>query len=415
MTFFRTRTRTRTRKRIPAIAVLLIVAALAPCGAGARSLRVPDAFTPVVAGFVGDDTAPVKGTDGRWHVVYELWLTNARPAPATIERIEVLDYDNQDRVVAVFEGAALVAAMRDLAMRAVTDAALAANASKLVFVELAFDAKQSVPDAVVHRLSGSGAASPAAREPAPIRYLAAPWDLSERTPLALGPPLAGDGWVVMNGCCTLRGAHRGAVLPVDGELRDAQRFAIDWLRVDAQGKIVSGDPARVESYLAYDQPVLAVAEATVTEVLDELDDQVPGELPDPATITVENVDGNHVILDLGGGLYAFYAHLKKGSVRVKKGERVRLGQELGRLGNTGNTSAPHLHLHVMTTPSALAGDGVPYVFKAFTLAGMLDAEQWYAADSKLDDAYRIVPGDGRGPRRDELPLDLRIVGFPPGP
>jgi hypothetical protein len=245
-----------------------------------------------------------------------------------------------------------------------------------------------------------------------MRYLAAPWDLSERTPVALGPPLAGDNWVVMNGCCSLRGAHRGAVLPVDGELRDAQRFAIDWMRIDAQGKLVNGDPARVENYVAYGQPVLAVADATVTEVLDELDDQVPGSLPDPATITVQNVDGNHVILDIGGGLYVFYAHLRKGSVRVKPGDRVRLGQELGRLGNTGNTSAPHLHLHVMTTPSALAGDGVPYVFQAFTLAGMLDADQWYAADSTLDDAYRIVTGDGRGPRRDELPLDLRIVGFP---
>jgi hypothetical protein len=398
-----------------AVASLLLVAALAPRGAQARSLALPDAFTPVLAGFVGDDTAPVKGTDGRWHVVYELWLTNAGPVPAAVERIEVLDYDRQDRVLVTLEGAALVSAMRDLTMRPVSDASLAANASKVVFVELAFDAKGSVPDAVVHRLSGSGAGSPAAREPVPIRYLAAPWDLSERTPVALGPPLAGDGWVVMNGCCSLRGAHRGAILPVDGELRDAQRFAIDWLRIDAQGKIVAGDPARVESYLGYGQPVLAVANATVTEVLDELDDQVPGSLPDPATITVQNIDGNHVILDIGGGLYVFYAHLKRGSVRVKKGDRVRPGQELGRLGNTGNTSAPHLHLHVMTTPSALASDGVPYVFKAFTLAGMLDADQWYSADSKLDDAYRIVSGDGSGARRDELPLDLRIVGFPAAP
>lgn len=403
------------RSHIPAGTVLFLLTVLAPSGAEARSLSVPDAFTAVLAGFVGDDTGPVKGTDGRWHIVYELWLTNARPVPAALERIEVLDYDRQDRVLATLEGAALVAAMRDLAMHPVSDASLAANASKLVFVELAFDAKDRVPDAVVHRLSGNGAASPAAREPAPIRYLAAPWDLSERTPVALGPPLAGGGWVVMNGCCSLRGAHRGAVLPVDGELRDAQRFAIDWLRLDAQGKIVTGDPTRVENHLAYDQPVLAVADANVTEVLDELDDQVPGSLPDPATITVQNVEGNHVILDIGGGLYVFYAHLKKGSVRVRKGDRVRLGQELGRLGNTGNTSAPHLHLHVMTTPSALAGDGVPYVFKAFTLAGMLDTDQWYAADSKLDDAYRIVTGDGHGPRRDELPLDLRIVGFPTAP
>ena len=124
------------------------------------------------------------------------------------------------------------------------------------------------------------------------------------------------------------------------------------------------------------------------------------------------IDDRTVIFELGKGLYAFYAHLKKGSVRVKVGDRVRAGQQLAHLGNTGNTSAPHLHLHIMSTRSALGGDGLPYVFRSFTLAGMLDPEQWYDPDSKLDAAYRIVPGDGRGPRRDELPLDLRIVGFP---
>jgi hypothetical protein len=399
-----------------AVAWFVLVVIIVPRSAdAARSLSVPDAFTPVLVGFVGDDTWPVKGTDGRWHVVYELWLTNARPVPASIERIEVLDYDRQTRVLATLEGEALVAALRDLAMRPVADAALAGDTSKLVFVELAFDSATAVPDAIVHRLTGTGAGSPAAHGPVPIRYLAAPWDISDRTAVVLGSPLAGDSWVAINGCCSLRGAHRGAVLPIDGELRDAQRFAIDWMRLDAQGRLVVGDPAQVANYLAYDQPVLAVADATVAEAFDGLDDQVPGALPDPATITVDNIDGNHVILDVGGGHWVFYAHLKKGSLRVKRGDRVRAGQELARLGNTGNTSAPHLHLHVMTTPSALAGDGIPYVFAAFTLAGMLDAERWYAPDSKIDEPYRILPGDGRGPRRDELPLDLRIVDFPAAP
>ncbi|MGH7787969.1 MAG: M23 family metallopeptidase [Candidatus Binatia bacterium] len=391
----------------------LFCAAALPSAAPARTLRVPDAFTPVLVDFVGDRTEPVLGSDGRWHVVYELWLTNARPVPATIERIEVLDYDHQDRVLAALDGAALQAAMRDLASRPVDDATLAPDASKLILVELAFDRRADTPDAIVHRLTGRGGINPAAREPAAMRYLAAPWDLSEGTPPAIGAPLFGDGWVAINGCCSARGAHRAAIMPISGRLRDAQRFAIDWMRVDKQGRLVTGDPARVESYLSYDQPVIAVADATVVEVEDGLDDQAPGTLPDPATITIANVDGNHVILDLGNGFYVFYAHLKKGSLRVAKGDRVRRGQELGRLGNTGNTSAPHLHLHVMNAPSAIGADGVPYVFDRFTLVGQLDAEQWYAADSGFGDTYRILPGDGVGPRQHELPLDLRIVNFPP--
>ncbi len=315
-------------------------------------------------------------------------------------------------MLAALEGDALRAALHELSARPSSDASLAPNASKLAYVELLFDAQSAVPDAIVHRLLGKGASNPASTEPARIDYLVAPWDLTERKIPSLGPPLAGEGFVAANGCCSARGAHRGAILPVNGELRDAQRYAIDWMRIDAQGRLLAGDPARVESYFVYDQPVLAVADATVVDVLDGLDDQVPGKLPDPATITIENVDGNHVILDLGEGTYAFYAHLKKGSVRVKLGDRVKRGAELGRVGNTGNTSAPHLHLHVMTAPSALAADGIPYVFGTFGLAGHMDADQWYAPDSQLDTAYRILPNAGLGPREAELPLDLDIVDFP---
>jgi hypothetical protein len=379
----------------------------------ARTLTVPTAFTPVVAGFIGDETAPVEGTDGRWHVVYELWLTNARPVPATIERVDVLDYDHQERVVATLAGDALKSALHTLSARPAEDASLAPSMSKLVFVELAFATRADVPAAIVHRLTGTGGAGPAATTPAAISYLLAPWDLTQLTPPVLGAPLEGSGWVAVNGCCGNRGAHRGAVLPVDGKLRDAQRFAIDWMRIGADGRFVLGDPDAVTSFLGYDQRVLAVASGTVTEVLDELDDQKPGALPDPSTITVQNVDGNHVILEIAPGTYAFYAHLKRGSVRVEVGDRVVPGQELGRLGNTGNSSAPHLHLHVMSTSSALAGDGLPYVFSRFVLGGSVDAAQWYAPEGGLGTTYRILPtADATGAaRRDQLPLDLQIVTF----
>ena len=77
--------------------------------------------------------------------MYELLLTNARPVPASIERIEVLDYDRQARVLASLEGESLVAAMRNLAMQPVADASIAPDASKLVFVELAFDHAGTLP------------------------------------------------------------------------------------------------------------------------------------------------------------------------------------------------------------------------------------------------------------------------------
>ena len=173
-------------------------------------------------------------------------------------------------------------------------------------------------------------------------YVVAPIEVSAGVP-TIGPPLAGTGWVALNGCCEPMGVHRGTGLPVNGKIYFAQRFAIDWMKLDDAGRMVNGDASKVENYVDYGAEVLAVADGTVVETLNTLDEQVPGKLPDPATITLENVDGNHVVIDLGKGLYAFYAHLQKDSVLVKEGQHVKLGQVLGKLGNTGNTSGPHLH------------------------------------------------------------------------
>ena len=157
---------------------------------------------------------------------------------------------------------------------------------------------------------------------------------------------------------------------------------------------------------------MAVADGIVVGALDGLEDNVPGDLPDPSTITVKNVDGNHVVIDHGNGFYSFYAHLKPGSVEVVVGDRVQTGDQLGLLGNTGNTSAPHLHFHVMSSPSVLGSDGVPYVLDSFELAGQgTDAE----FDEALTGGNASFPSlDERNPeaRRDELPLDNVIVNFP---
>src|SRR5271156_1289703 len=92
------------------------------------------------------------------------------------------------------------------------------------------------------------------------------------------------------------------------------------------GRFILGSGKDVKDYVDYGAKVIAVADGTVVETLSNLDDQVVGQLPDPKTITIENVDGNHIVLDLGHGKYGFYAHLQKNSLLVKKGEHVKRGQ-----------------------------------------------------------------------------------------
>ena len=210
----------------------------------------------------------------------------------------------------------------------------------------------------------------------------------------------------------MTGVHRSSSLAVNGKIYFAQRFAIDWMRLDDAGRLVHGDPADVYSYTDYGAEVLAVADGTVVDTLNTLDDQKPGTLPDPKTITVQNVDGNHVVLDLGVGVYAFYAHMQKGSVAVAAGDRVKRGQVLGKLGNTGNTSGPHLHFHLMESPSVLGSNGIPYEIDSFVLVGQVPQADFAAATG--------VEGDwskGFSPkptsRHDQFPMDLNIVNFAP--
>ena len=105
----------------------------------------------------------------------------------------------------------------------------------------------------------------------------------------------------------------------------------------------------------------------------------------------------------GGGKYAFYAHILAGTITVKLGERVRPGQTIGLLGNSGNSDAPHLHFHLGDQPSPLGTEGLPFVIDQYEKLGVATANfmaQWKPAG---------LPESRRG----ELPLQNHIVRFRP--
>jgi murein DD-endopeptidase MepM/ murein hydrolase activator NlpD len=395
-----------------------VIAAAGPLHSGSdgigRVAPAKDQLTPVTASLLApNDPAAVLGTDGKYHVLYELVLTNARGSPATIQKISVVDAANPSATLAGYEGAALLDGLRDPShtKAPATDAVVAPNTVRLFLVDLAFAGRPAVPRKVAHRLDLMAATNPAASAPGSTSYTVAAVSFGGPKPIVLGPPLRGKGWVVTNGCCGNSQAHRPTILPVNGAMWDSQRFAIDYMRLDDHGRLVHGDEADVHNYADYGSEVVSVVDATVVATLDQLDDQVPGQLPDPSTITVENVDGNHVVTTLGGGRYAFYAHLQKGSVMVKPGDKVKRGQVIGKLGNTGNTSAPHLHFHVMDSASVLGSDGLPYVIDQFDTDGQINGDRLAAAktiEGDYSDGISAHPTH----RSREFPLDLDIVGFP---
>jgi hypothetical protein len=394
-------------------ALLLVLPA-----AGQKS--APDQFTPVVVSPLTESPRPFPGTDGKYHVVYELVVTNTKPTPATLKKVEVLDARIQGvqstAVVASYEGDALVSRLRTLANTPANSPEIEFGGTRLFLIDLTFDARAQVPGRLQHlfELTGASGPAPTPMTPAALSYIVAPLDLHPQLP-EIGPPLAGKRWVAINGCCEAGGAHRGSGLAANGWIYYGQRFAIDWMRLDDAGRLVHGDPADVHNYACYGVDVLAVANGTVVQVLDALGDQPPGKLPDPKTMTVENVLGNHVILDLGAGVYAFYAHLEKGSVGVAKGQHVKRGDVLGKLGNSGNTSAPHLHFHLMEGPSALASNGIPYLIDSFALAGKIPAEKDPAAANSIEGSWSGVLFPSPSPRHGQFPLDLDVINFPETP
>jgi len=106
-----------------------------------------------------------------------------------------------------------------------------------------------------------------------------------------------------------------------------------------------------------------------------------------------------------------YAHLIKGSLLVKPGDTVKKGQKIAQLGNTGNSSSPHLHFQLMDNPSLLQADAVPYVLDGFTYEGQASDAAWAASDAYESGTWLQGKLPTGQPRTDELPLSLAIVDF----
>jgi murein DD-endopeptidase len=215
--------------------------------------------------------------------------------------------------------------------------------------------------------------------------------------VTIASPLDGTNLVAANGPSNTSG-HRRALIPVDGHAYISQRYAIDWVEAGADGKTYVGDPLENKNYKIYGAEIHSVADGVVTEVKDGIPQNVPNAETHTVPITLETIGGNHVIVDIGGGRFAFYAHMQPGSPRVKVGDHVKTGQVLGLVGNTGNSSEPHLHFDICDASSMLACEGLPYAFKSFELTGEASG-----------DAPGVKPVSPAVTRTMEIPAEDEVV------
>jgi len=399
----------KTLYRFKMVMVILLV--LLYSHANANAEQTDDVFTPVVVSVI-NTPYPVKGSDGMYHLVYELEALNATGLAWTIDSVEI---PGDGKSVASFKGDELANRMELLRDKS-PSTTLQPGEAGVIFIHFPVEGN-AIPAKITHKITFSVpngipdgfknfAGIPADAET--YTYTAGATPAGSSDAIVLGPPLEGNGWVAADGCCDAV-RHIRALMPINDKLVAAQRFAIDWEMINADRYLFVGDPGDVKSYFAYGKNVLAVADARVIAAVDMYKNQIPGKLPPGMTLT--EADGNHIVLDLGGGRYALYAHLMPGSVKVKADDTVKRGQVMALVGNTGNTSAPHLHFHVMDGPSTLGSNGLPYVIDEFDLVERSASTEAFDKAELEGTPLEVVPVENPGTHKNELPLDQSVVNF----
>jgi hypothetical protein len=149
--------------------------------------------------------------------------------------------------------------------------------------------------------------------------------------------MRGSGWLDGNGAGRSIYDHRITLQPANGTVKPDQAYAIDWIKLDEQGHTFDGDPFKNESFFAYGQPILSASDGVVVSAEDGFPNQIPKKF-EPIK-QIKSLYGNNVVVAIGGGKYAVYAHLKPAIAAVKVGDHVHAGRQLGEVGNSGNSGA----------------------------------------------------------------------------
>ncbi|MGK2955127.1 MAG: M23 family metallopeptidase [Solirubrobacterales bacterium] len=315
----------------------------------------------------------VHGSDGREHLVYNLVVTNAFTAEANLSRLVIRGGGSKLLDVS---GAKLAAHTRPLGSEAPTTSVPKASAV-VIYVDVAMprSAGRKVPGVLSHEISYK------LPEDAPVKEIISSTKITRpilrvdrRRPVRIAPPLRGAGWLNANGCCDPALNHRSTMLTSNGAWVMPETFAIDYIQL-ADGRFYRGDGTKNSDWYGYGAGVHSVARGTVVWAESTRPDVPPfTNLPDnPSVNNPTQFGGNGVIVRIKRGVYAHYYHFQPGSVRVKVGQRVRTGQKLGLLGNSGNTQGAHLHFGLTDGPGSLDSNSLPFEIDRFRLQGIAAA------------------------------------------
>ena len=242
---------------------------------------------------------------GRTHLVYEVHLTNFGSEVVRVERLDVLGSDGA--TLASWQGAQLWQRISILGRVHDNSAvqSLAPGSRAIAYLWVSLSAAQSTPGAVAHRLTLSHGTED--RD----TLTAAQVPVMEPGP-SLAAPVRGGPWLAARGPSN-SSPHRLSIVALAGAARVPQRFAVDWALLGEDGRLFHDTPTVLTNWYGYAAPVYAAANGVVALVRDGVPDRIPLDASSAPIMEATEAPGNVIVLDLGHGRFATYAHLKAGS------------------------------------------------------------------------------------------------------
>jgi len=333
----------------------------------------------------------IDGDDGNRHIEYDLLVTSVFSGPVTLKFVDVTD--ESGKTLMRLDGDRLVEATQPLLDQKPVKS-IPASSAVAVEIDLILPGKTTVPARLSHRIAYDFSMTDPLATIIGKKQVDGPVvSVNQTPPIVIASPLAGTGWLALNGCCSPN-VHRNTRVGATDRIATSETFAIDWMRVD-EGKECKNDCTRNDDYSCFGVPVRSVSDGEVIGVRNDMPDERPSMIHSANIKTPFDYGGNFVYVRIRPDLYAFYGHLQPGSVTVKPGDKVKTGTVLGKLGNSGNTSAPHLHFGLLDRPDVLVSNSLPFVIDKLTITGRLKAGEPRHASIEpktvdVKDAYPLV-------------------------
>ena len=335
------------------------------------------------------------------YLTYELNVLNNFKFPVELEKVELFDLSSAETPIATFDSIYIKNNFERPGLRDENDLKIiSVNQFGVLNLNLEFKDNNNIPKKLFHRLHlnvqiGNGEDKEYTIETTII-------DIPRKTNLTLRLPFNKKGkWLYE------AEGHKNSRFFSNGNVTYPQRFALDWVFVNDNEKFVKNDIKKNEDWYTYGLEIVSVADGIVVDIKDNMIENEPLSEEMAVRITSETIAGNYVMIDIGNNLNALYGHLIPNSLKVNIGDKIKKGQIIGLLGNSGNSDLPHLHFQLVSKSiKPMGGEGIPFHLKEFTQLKYYSAEE---ISSLFHNNY--VPLDSLSPvkKNNEFPVGFGLI------